>query len=46
MFISKESRKVIIDWKNRVIAALFQFYKSINYENYEGKLFMSKTKTI
>lgn len=36
IFISEESRKVVLDWKNRVIAALFQHYKSVDYENYEG----------
>ncbi|KAH7718689.1 NHR-19 protein [Aphelenchoides avenae] len=37
IFISEESRKVVLDWKNRVIAALFQHYKSVDYENYEER---------
>jgi nuclear factor 4 len=37
LFISDESRKTILKWKNRVIAALFQYYKSIGYEAYEER---------
>ncbi len=35
-FICDASRRSILEWKSRVIAALFQFYRSVGYHNYEG----------
>lgn len=32
-FISDESRRMALKWKNRVISALFQFYKSIGHKS-------------
>uniref|UniRef100_A0A915MAD7 NR LBD domain-containing protein n=1 Tax=Meloidogyne javanica TaxID=6303 RepID=A0A915MAD7_MELJA len=32
-FISDESRKIALEWKNKVIAALFQFYRSIGHKS-------------
>uniref|UniRef100_A0A915DKC4 Uncharacterized protein n=1 Tax=Ditylenchus dipsaci TaxID=166011 RepID=A0A915DKC4_9BILA len=37
MFISDHGRRVVLEWKNKVISALFQFYKSVGYENYEER---------
>ncbi|KAE9556025.1 hypothetical protein FO519_000771 [Halicephalobus sp. NKZ332] len=36
-FISEESRRTIIDIKNKVIAGLFQHYHHIRYDNYEER---------
>ena len=36
-FISEESRRIIIEIKNKVIAGLFQHYQHIRYENYEER---------
>jgi hypothetical protein len=35
--IGDESRQKLIDCKNRIISALFAYYESIGYNNYEGR---------
>ncbi|CAD5215021.1 unnamed protein product [Bursaphelenchus xylophilus] len=37
MYITDESRKVILEWKDRIIQALFQYYRKIGYKNYEER---------
>ena len=37
LLLSDGSKKALIDAKDKVICALFEFYKSNNVENYEGK---------
>lgn len=31
-----DAKKELMRWKDRMTTALFQFYESINYKNYEG----------
>jgi hypothetical protein len=37
MYISDTTRATILEWKDRVVAALFSHYKKIGYENYEER---------
>jgi len=36
-FITDDTRKTILDFKDRVVSSLFAHYKSIGYENYEER---------
>ncbi|CAD5210197.1 unnamed protein product [Bursaphelenchus okinawaensis] len=37
LYITDETRKVILEWKDRIIQALFQYYRKIGYKNYEER---------